>query len=285
MTTRMWTAAGIVILTAALVLYFFLAVFPDIQDRDQAEADLVEEEQYQQQLETAIREEAEARASEPEDTTELQRRLPVVRQTDRFIMDLNQAEEVSDARIISISMRYDLPVQGFDTIEAPHTEDVEEQASTPADVRRSEYEDLEEEPEEDPEEAVEEEGVPPEEAEPDITDRQEQVDDTAGNGAVRTDELDGLLKQTATVELRVSSYDALAGFIDELDQLVRFVNIESILFLGATDDRIFDGASDIFLEVQVSSYYYEELEHLEPEAPVLDYPDPGEEAEPFLDSE
>ncbi|NJP36756.1 hypothetical protein [Alkalicoccus luteus] len=284
MTNRMWTIAGISVLTVGLALYFFLAVFPDIQDRDQAEEELAEEERYQQQLETAIREEAEARASEPEDTTELQRRLPVVRQTDRFLMDLNQAEEVAGARILSISMRYDLPVHGFETVEPPHTEDVEERTSTPADVRRNEVEDLEEEPEQDPEEAVEEEDVPPEEAEPDITDRQEQAEDTAGNGAVLTDELDGLLKQTATVEVRVSNYDSLAGFINELDQLVRFVNIESIVFLGASEDRIFDGASDIFLEVQVSSFYYEELEHLEHEAPVLDYPDPGEEADPFLES-
>lgn len=284
-------AAGtslLIILT--LVILFFTMVYPHIQAANSAAQQLEEEEAHIAQLEDQLQEEAAENAAQPERTTEQQEQLPVVRLTDQFLLDLSMAEELADIRIMDLEMSYDHPVFSYETVEIRPSSETEEESSAVEDVREEENEeasgeeaDEEEMNEQDVAESEENIELEETEAASDLEERQAEADEDRTPGAVQGEELEGVRKQTATIELKVNNFNSLGSFLVELDRLERFVNIESVLFLGEEEDRIFDGETDIFYEVQVSSFYYPALEHLEFEAPVVDYPDEGENASPFLD--
>ncbi|SDN59043.1 hypothetical protein [Alkalicoccus daliensis] len=274
----------------ALVLLFFTMVNPHIQAANQAGQQLEEEEEHQVRLEQQLQEKAAENAEQPESTTDQQRRLPVVRLTDQFILDLSMAEELADIRIMDLQMSYDHPVYQYETVEVTPSEDIPDSGTTVNEVRE-EDEDEPNDPDEMNEEDMNEQDVSETdeeieleetEAASDLEERQAESDEERTRGALQQEQMEGLSKQTATIELKVNNFSSLGRFLIELDSLQRFVNIESILFLGEEEDRIFDGQTDIFYEVQVSSFYYPELEHLEFEAPVVDYPDDGENTSPFL---
>ncbi|CAM3823578.1 hypothetical protein [Alkalicoccus chagannorensis] len=267
-----------VLVAVGLLFLYFQMIQPELDEREATEEELESETQYAAELEAQLEEEMEEAAERSDLTTEHQRRLPVVRLTDQFLLDLSMAEELSEVRIMDIDMTYDQPVYTYETTEVSDSSDPPAARTDIDDVR-------EEEPEEDEELVGTDDDVDAEdtEIESDLEDREEETADAdeAERGAVQGDEIDGVRRQTALIELKVNTYDHLSGFLEEVDALVRDVNIDSILFLGQDSDRIFDGESDIFFEVEVSSYYYPELEELEPEAPIVDYPEDEDRDSPF----
>ncbi|AOM82358.1 hypothetical protein [Salisediminibacterium beveridgei] len=95
--------------------------------------------------------------------------------------------------------------------------------------------------------------------------------------------LDGLERQVFTMEIRVNQYENLARFIHELEALDRVMNVEFIYFTGADDVRIFDGASDIFFELQASAYFYPGLDTLRDETPMPHYMPSEDREQPFYE--
>lgn len=286
------------LILTVLVILFFQLVTPHIDARVEAEQQLEQEEVLIAQLERQVREEQEEAAAHPETSTEQQRRLPVVRMTDQFLLDLSMAEELSGTRILDIEMTYDHPVYRYETIDILPQAEMPEEESDAGDVREEE-EETEQEVEVEAEAEVDEENgtnvevdvetEAPADSEEEIPSNNEEERTEAAEtgertaGALQAEVIEGMRKQTATVELNVNNYAALSLFLEELDGLRREVNVESVLFMGEEEDRIFDGETDIFYEVQVSSFYYPDLEELEHETPVADYPEEESSTSPFLD--
>ncbi|PRO64897.1 hypothetical protein [Alkalicoccus urumqiensis] len=272
---KLLTFGVLLLVVLSLTAVYFNTVHPEWTGAADAEEAAETEDAYIQELEGQLRE-AEEEASGMASTTDLQRRLPVVRQTDQFLMDISMAEELADIRIMDIYMDYDQPVYAYETVEVGPSTGAEDQGESIDDVRREEIEEDEELTATDDD--VELEDV---DLESDLEDREVETDETLPDGAVQEEPLNGVRKQTAVIELKVNTYEHLERFLAELDALERYTNIESILFLGQDEDRIFDGQSDIFFEVQVSSFYYPAREDLEPEAPVRDYPETPDRESPF----
>ncbi|QKS71853.1 hypothetical protein FLK61_34870 [Paenalkalicoccus suaedae] len=283
-----------VVIIIALIAVFFVQIQPAREASATLTTQVDQERELIAQLEDQVEEQTLEAATRDDRSTELQRRLPVVKQTDQFILDINRAEEVSGVRVQDMLMAYDLPVYAYETIGPALRTDIEDPASTAVDVR------VDDEENEENEESVnntsesanetadenneltdtEEQPVVDDEA---IIERQLEAGEELPRGAVQQGPIDGVLKQTATITLHVNNYESLSTFLQQLENSVRILNTESIVFLGEEEDRIFDGETNIFYEVQVSSFYYPELEEeLESEAPIIDYREQEEREQPFL---
>lgn len=280
------------LILAVLVILFFQLVMPHIQAQEEAGQQLEEEKIYIGQMERQVQAEQEEAEAHPETSTEQQRRLPVVRLTDQFLLDLSMAEELSGARILDLDMTYEHPVYRYETVDITPLEDLPEDGEDIDEVREEE-EALDQENEndsvtEEPANEANTDGNNNEDnneeiaTSSDLEERDAETDGEPQAGALQGEAIEGMRKQTAVIELEVNNYASLYLFLEELDGLLRYVNIESVLFLGEEEDRIFDGETDIFFEVHVSSFYYPELEELEFEAPIADYPQDEINTEPFL---
>jgi type IV pilus assembly protein PilO len=275
--TVILTAAAVLIL-AALLLIFFTVVQPRMTAQETVETNLAEEEERIALLEEETAEAAAEAAEEEETSTERQERLPVIRQTDQFLLDIGMAEEIAGVRIRDIQMEYDQPVYTYEVVNVTSGEPMasEDEAETGVEVETPEAEN--EDPAEDP--------VDTEAAEPAEEREIDPLDMPAG--ALQDEPISGVQKQTAIVELHTNSYESLSAFLFELDSLTREVNVDSVLFLREDEEaenieesRIFEGQTNIVYEVHVSSFYYPELDHLEHEAPLVDYPDEEDRQNPF----
>ncbi|WP_147803505.1 hypothetical protein [Alkalicoccus halolimnae] len=283
--TVILTTAGVLVL-AALLLIFFTLVQPRMDAQETVERNLAEEEERIALLEEETAEASAEAAEEEETSTERQESLPVVRQTDQFLLDIGMAEEIAGVRIRDIQMEYDHPVYTYEVVNVTSGEPLtsEDDAEAGAEVETPEAEN------EDPAEESEEEPIEdPGDAEPAEPAEEREIDPLdMPAGALQDEPVSGVQKQTAIVELHTNSYETLSAFLFELDSLTREVNVESVLFLRQDEEgenieesRIFEGETNIVYEVHISSFYYPELDNLEHEAPLVDYPDEEERQNPF----
>ncbi|MBM7098000.1 hypothetical protein JSY36_19960 [Bacillus sp. H-16] len=245
--------AGVAVI-AFCVLAFTSFLSPKLEARDTTVMNVYQEEQMIKQLEAEKSAMIQEQAGRTVTSTELQRRLPVVPLTDQFIMDINMAEEVSGVRMMNMTMEKEETV--YEMLEMSSPPAVEEDVEVTRD-------------EEEEEESVTEE------------DERDLVGDEW-----RGDEIEGMYKQTAAMDVRVDTYAHLVRFLDELDNLTRIAKIESVYFTREdTDDErmIIDGEDHLDFHVVVSTYYYPPLSDLEHEAPKADYPSYEDRDQPFLD--
>lgn len=126
----------------------------------------------------------------------------------------------------------------------------------------------------------------PETASLNIIEEDNSVEETSDEGVSDSEVIDAdLYKQQANIVVKVNTYDSLSRFIEELDSLIRITNVEELYFTreDRTEDIIIDGEDALFYQLVVSSYYFPAIEHLEHEAPKVEYPTMEERDQPFSD--
>ncbi|PYZ97334.1 hypothetical protein CR205_01650 [Alteribacter lacisalsi] len=277
-----FTLAASFVLFAVLAAAYMFYVQPKQTERETMAADIEEEEQQIAHLRVERTELQEQRDSHTSSSTPLQRELPVVSLTDQFLLDINMSEEIAGVRVMNLSMESSAPVYevlgGGITTDSGADGDVPDPAE--ANIVEEETDDTDtRDPEDGDSDEPLEEGSVTKEEERDFVD-----------GEWRGAEYDGMYKQTATMDVRVDTYDHLIRFLAELDQMTRIMNIETIYFTkdedadSDTEDRmIIDGEDLLDFQVVVSSYYYPALADLKEEAPRADYPIYEDRDQPFLD--
>ncbi|UCZ52093.1 hypothetical protein LGQ02_14725 [Bacillus shivajii] len=254
----LYGSIGAVFLLLLVAFTYFLYLSPKIDERNRAISNVSQEQELVSQLEETQREEARERQRQTGQSTDLQRRLPVVPLTDQFLLDLNRAEELANVRMMELVLTNDQPVHEVIVMSSPERigdPDGEEEETREARGLTAQLESY----------------LEPE---------------TEGEGVAWIgDVIDGLYKQQANIIVKVDTYDHLIRFLDELDSLVRLLNIEEVHFSreDMSDDMIVDGEDALFYQVIASSYYYPPLTDLEHEAPRVDYPPMEGRDQPFTD--
>ena len=231
---------------------YMLVTGPSIDERDRLERSVEAEEAQVEALELQLLERQREFEAGDTNTVNAQRKMPVPPLTDQVLLGLNQAQELSGAVI------QDIFISSDDVVEPLQILTLEEEGEptggqTAADlIAESEGE------------------APPDEADP----AEEAVEGTA---------LDGVHRQVFTLDVKVNAYERLAAFLHELESLERIMNVEMIYFTGADEVQIFEGDSDIFFEVTVSTYHYPGLDSLLDETPEPHYLPSPDRDQPFSD--
>ncbi|TMW71592.1 hypothetical protein [Alteribacter natronophilus] len=265
-----YTAAAAGLLLIVLAAAYFLYLQPKLSEREAVMADLYEEESRIEHLEEERADKRAEREGHTASSTPLQRELPVVPLADQFLLDINRSEEISGVRVMNLTMESEAPVyEVLGSSVTPEGEIVEQETDN-TDTR-------------DPEDGDSDDPL----EDGSVTTEEER--DFVG-GEWRGEEREGMYKQTATMDVRVDTYDHLIRFLGELDHLTRIMNIETVYFSKdesadeETEDRmIIDGEDLLDFQVVVSSYYYPALGELEQEAPKTDYPIYEDRDQPFID--
>lgn len=242
------------LIVGSLLVMLILLVFigynsylqPKLTDIQILNANVAEQQVLIQQLEEQLRDEVRENNHNVDRSTSLQKVLPVTQLTDQFLLDINKAEELANVRILDMYFKYDQPVYEWESYDQNSLEI-------------------------------------------------NQIDGSSNNGEsevevvetmspmIQGEQVSGLMKQSATLNIKVNTYEHLARFLDELDQLERKVNIESVLFSGDEVEQVFDGVDPILFEVVVSSFYFPRAEELEQEDLIQDFAPNKDRDQPFLE--
>lgn len=171
-------------------------------------------------------------ATEVENVFTIRQRLPKSREIDQLLLNLEEIEFVSEARITSIGFNsYDTLVSESAIAPTPEEEIVTDESTVEEPAIEGETEDTEaEEVTEAPVSDIAAVTLPPE-----------------------------LKLITFNLELEVPEYQSLQRFIKELEKLPRIMHVDTINFTlpGEEGEFMEDAAESLTASIQVTTFYYE----------------------------
>ncbi|MCL6572085.1 MAG: type II secretion system protein M [Bacillus sp. (in: Bacteria)] len=178
-----------------------------------------------------------------EDTSLLQKQVPVQPLQEQFILDLEKAENVSNSRISSMGFSKDGEVAVVGEPATPEASNTE-QTKTP-DTNAAEAQ---------------------------TTDNQPAAPVTPT----------GMKKLTVSLSVESPTYKELEKFIETLEALTRIVVVESINYSGGPEITSLDQENlPLSYSLTISAYYMPELADLQPQLPKIDTPLPANKENPL----
>ncbi|WP_078555367.1 hypothetical protein [Bacillus alkalicellulosilyticus] len=218
------------------------------------------------QVEQAVLEESrrilrQAEAKEIETSFTFQKKLPVTPLMDQFLLHLARAEILSGTYISSLDITDDRietsDSRPLDILIEMNKTDEEREAEAAAAA-----------------EAAQQQEAAPEEA---PAEGEESSNPYGPN-------LDDVKQIHFQLTVRAKEYKEIATFLRTLDSLPRLVNINMVTFIGHNEQiMIDDEIENLEFLVNVSTFYYPELEELKEETPKVDYERPSEKEDPLYE--
>ncbi|MEH7119723.1 hypothetical protein V7128_20240 [Neobacillus vireti] len=240
--------SGALLIVSVIVYAQFFSLSPLKSDLSLKRQTLQTE---QKLLEAVSEKKAETASSKPEDTAELQKRVPVQPLEEQFILDLEKAETVSNSRIKTMSFSKDADVT-VATDQANQQTAVAGQTSTSAQTGTS----------------------------------QDSANQNAANQTTAQQQASpatyGLKKLTAQLQVESPTYQDLEKFIGTLENLTRIVAVEAINYTGGQEITSLDTQTQpLTYSITVSTFYLPSLVDLQGDLPKMDSPAPAGKDNPL----
>lgn len=196
------------------------------------------------------------------DTTELQREIPVAPLEDQFILNLQQAESVSNSQIKSMSFSQggtsgsQNSTAGSTTNSTANSNTSSQQSSnsTASNTNQSSSSN---------------------------TGSQQQTAQSSTSGAAQLGN-PALSKLTVQLSVESPTYEDFEKFISTIESLKRIAVVENINYTGPAEVTSLDqGTQPFTYTLTVSAYYLPGLTDLKQQLPKVDYPAPADKANPL----
>jgi len=252
-------ASGVLLLVIIIVYSQFFSLNPLNSDLTSKEQSLQTE---QKLLDTVTQKNATTASSEPEDTAERQKKVPVEPLQEQFILDLQKAETVSNSNIKSMSFSKDVDV-------TVSTDQTNTQTTTTGQTSTQN-------------------------ATTNQTSTATQSGTTQGTTNQTTSSQSGTLQQATaaysgmkklTVQLSVESdtYQDFEKFIETIESLQRIVSVEAINYTGGQEVTTLTTTETpkFTYTLTVSTFYMPSLTDLKSDLPKMDAPAPAGKDNPL----
>jgi len=256
---------GIILFAGVIAGGYFLYLQPlnDKLDRKQTELDMAN-----QQLNIAENKTAETGEKTAESTMKLQLLVPVKRQLEQIILDIEKAEIISNVMIEEISMN------GTDADELIAAEQESDDANQNQD-----------EPAEEGTAAVNQEDAQAAGGNKEASEETNEENATAEKEPAEIAQValpEGVNRTTISIKGTVGNYFELEKFIDSLLSLKRIIAIDNLSFKGNEEIKNVDQVKEkTEFELTISAFYYPKLEDLLNELPPIDTPDAANKKNPL----
>jgi type IV pilus assembly protein PilO len=256
---------ALVLLAGSIFAGYYFYLSPKKQEVETQTANLKAEKQLLAQLQEK------ATGKDPvtaESIAVLQRKVPVKAQLEQLILDLEQAEVVSDSLITSMTF-------SEADVKAPTPTNTEEQKS---DQDKTNPEGKEAESKDKGTDTA-------------TTDKEQNAETEKDDG--KTDQVElpqfeptplpaGIKRITATLKVESATYENLKKFIDALENLPRTIMVESVAFSGTEEvKKVGDKVEKLAYSLSISAFYMPGLTDLQNMLPELVAPKPSNKTNPF----
>lgn len=255
--------AGLLIIILVFVYAQFLSLTPlksDLASKQQ------EQKTEQKLLDIMTKKQTDSQKTEPENTSELQKKLPVMPLQEQFILDLEKAETVSSSQIKSMSFTKDADVTppGNETTEANTGSNqgaIQNQGTTnQANAQNQSASQTQ-----------------PQTATNPGTNNQATAQQPNAAAAPN-----GLKKITVQLQVESQTYGDLEKFIETLESLPRIVVVEAINYSGGEEVTTLDQEKQpLSYSLTVSAFYMPTLTDLAGQLPKIEAPAPAGKDNPL----
>jgi type IV pilus assembly protein PilO len=246
--------AGVLLIMIVIVYSQFFSLSPLKSDLSIKEQSLETE---QKLLDTITQKNTETANTESEDTSELQKKVPVEPLQEQFILDLEKAENVSNSEIKSMSFSKDADV----TVATDQTN-----AQTGATGQTT--------------------------AQTTTTNQSDTAATQSTTSTTTTDQsgtqqqaatpYSGLKKLTVQLSVESATYQNLEKFIQTIESLPRIVSVEAINYTGDKEvTSLQTETQPLTYSLTVSSFYMPSLTDLQADLPKMDTPAPAGKENPL----
>lgn len=237
--------AAVIIVAAVIFGGNFLFLNPKKAEISNKEQQLQTEELLLATIEAKL---AGTSAPSPQSVAELQKKVPVKQQLEQLILDLNQAEVLSNSFISNMSFSEgDVAARTLEDAGAENSQETTDETSTE-------------------------------------TQATTDTDTAEDENQYKPHPLpEGIKKLNVNLSVTSPSYDDLMGFLIALEGLNRRVMIESVAFSGSTELTNVE-EEEFTYSVTLSAFYMPTLEDLEDQLPELEVPEPSNKPNPFATS-
>lgn len=257
-------AAAVLILIVSIVLLQFHFLSPLKSELQGKEQTLQTE---QKLVETMQQKQSGNNETANENTTELQKEIPVKPLQDQFILDLQQAEAVSDSQIKTMSF-----ADGGQVVEASaQTNTANSTASNTTQTQSNSSAS-----QTNPSSAA----TPQQDAQ--TTNGSAQQQNTQSPNQAQSSTPSAVNKLTVQLSIESAHYEDLEKFINTLEGLKRITVVEAINYTGNSEITSLDQESKpLTYTLTVTAYYLPGLTDLEKQLPKVDYPAPANKENPL----
>jgi type IV pilus assembly protein PilO len=198
-----------------------------------------------------------------ENTTELQKEIPVKPLQDQFILDLQQAEAVSDSQIKSMSFADGGQAAAASTQTATTSSSTQTQADTSTSQTNTS-------------------GGASQQQNAQTTSGAGGQQNTQNPSTAQTPSQPAVSKLTVQLSIESQHYEDLEKFINTLEGLKRITVVEAINYTGNSEITSLDQESkSLTYTLTVTAYYLPGLPDLEKQLPKVDYPAPANKENPL----
>jgi len=238
---------GVLVIILVIVYAQFFSLSPLKSDVTLKEQSLKTE---QKLLEVVTKNHSETTEAEPNDTSELQKELPVVPLQEQILLDLEKAETVSNSKIKSVGFSGEADVSLPDQANAESTEASAAESTETA------------EPSE-------------------VASGEEQA--SADTAAAQQPAIpEGLKKLTVQLTVDSPTYEDFEKFVETLEAFQRIMVVEAINYSGMEEVTSLDQEEKpLSFTLTVSAFYLPSLTDLESQVPKIDAPDPAGKVNPL----
>ncbi|MBY0099123.1 hypothetical protein [Mesobacillus maritimus] len=259
--------AAVVIVSAVIFGGNYLFLNPKKTEISNKEQQLQTEEKLLATIEEKL---AGTSAPSPQSVAELQKKVPVKQQLEQLILDLNQAEVISNSLISNMSFSEgDVAARTLEDAGAENTQETTDQTGEGTQNPQATQETTNESSE--------------------VTQNPQSTQETeATEGEEQYQPLplpEGIKKLNVNLSVTSPSYKDLMDFLGALEGLNRRVVIESVAFSGSTElTNVEDKIQEFSYSITLSAFYMPTLEDLQDQLPELEVPAPGNKSNPFASS-
>jgi type IV pilus assembly protein PilO len=248
--------AFVLLLYLGLMQFYFLSPLKTDQKEKQQAL------QTEQRLLATLQKKSTNNDDASENTTELQKEIPVKPLQDQFILDLQQAEAVSNSQIKSMSFTEggQAAATNTQTASTSNTSQTQSNTSTSSQMNTTNN-----------------------------TASQQQTTQTANTTAgqqntkaAQTPGTPALDKLTVQLSIESPKYEDLEKFIETLESLKRIMVIETINYTGSKEiTSLSQNNNPLDYTLTISAYYLPGLTDLDKQLPKADFPAPANKDNPL----
>ncbi|MEH7332711.1 hypothetical protein V7161_08750 [Neobacillus drentensis] len=246
-------AGGSLVIILVFVYAQFLSLTPLKSDLASKQQELKTEEKL---LDMMTNKKSDTEKTEPENTSELQKQLPVMPLQEQVLLDLEKAETVSNSQIKSMSFTKDADVTPPAAEAAANTGTTQTPAQNQSTTNQS-------------------------------TQNQTTTAQGTGNQASTQQQAaatapNGLKKITVQLQVESQNYTDLEKFIETLESLPRIVVVEAINYTGEEEvTSLSQEKKPLTYSLTVSAFYMPTLTDLAAQLPKIDAPAPAGKDNPL----
>lgn len=240
--------SGVLLIVIVIVYSQFFSLSPLKSDLSIKEQTLETE---QKLLDTVTQKNTETAYTEPEDTSELQKKVPVEPLQEQFILDLEKAENVSNSEIKSMSFS-----KGADVTVATDQTNTQTAATGQTTTQTA---------------TTDQSGTATTQGATSQTKTNQ-----SGTQQQTTTAYSGLKKLTVQLQIESPTYPNLEKFIETVESLSRIVSVEAINYTGEKEVTSLETKTQpLTYSLTVSTFYMPSLTDLQADLPKMDSPAPA----------